>query len=147
MSTQAHEQKQRFPNEVVELVRVKADYPGAYRLKDIPVFFKEKARNPYIEDTQTGQRTPVPFGNLENYARHLAGEWGSDQEYVVLVVSETVSGNQLPTNPDELEEAFDQHLQMLPGAERERLQSSLSRTSNSIRLDDAKPDTAEPNAC
>jgi hypothetical protein len=131
-----------YPQTRIELVRAEAHHAGAFRLNEVTKLLTDDVKASHLKIPGGEQLVPVPYGSLEQYAQHLANEWGDDSIYVALFfVTKHCPGPGSPPDLDAITRDAHEFLMTLPEEERQKI--SLSPVGHSDR---AKPDGPNPDA-
>jgi hypothetical protein len=112
---------------------------GAFKLKDAAHLKQGFGQLPQLP-VGDGTFVPVPYGSIENLARHLAQEWGDEEAYVKLLVTTDYCGSGACSTPDldERTKTLKEFLASLPEEERKRISTSLVEEPQQERPDDPK---------
>lgn len=119
--------EERTPQITVHLVRADSHHLSVFQLKDaskLPNGFGQAAHIPNAD----GSLIPVPYGSIENYARHLAELWEDEDAYVMLVVTTSFCESTdavVEPNPETLTGEFRQYIDKLPEEQKRRISPSL----------------------
>lgn len=132
-----------YPRTTIELVRVYADFPGAFRLRDAGQLENGLGQTPHWHDVEDNTFTPIPHGSIEQYARHLAQEWGDDAIYVAIYVTTDyfpTTKPHVPFNPQAWHGKIDAGVAKLPAQMRKKMGSLLRQSNTSTREGGAETD-------
>jgi hypothetical protein len=134
----------------ISLVRAEPHNAGAFQLKGASQLVDGMGMLSHLKHPLTNELIAVPYGSLENYARHLADEWGDDQIYVTLFITTLENGGDSPGTFPDLDAAdrhLEQYLNTLPEEKQEKFSRSMTHQPDTSKSDDPSSKADDPSNC
>lgn len=132
-----------FPKTTVQLFRAERHHASVFRLKDAAHLHQGMGHKSHLENPETGESVPVPYGNLKNYANHFIEEWGDPEAYVALLfVTQYCESTSVPEpDLDAIARDIQMQLASLSIEEQTKIQFSLAQSVDTPQKDEDTPAT------